>query len=182
MAGLRLQTEAGERIIRIDGTLSIGRDSHNDLVLADNVVSNWHATIEEPVGGGVCTLIDHQSLNGTYVQRDGIDPLRVQARHVLRSGDAIRIGSARLVFEASIPASPSPSPAPAPERPIPPERHAAEQTGAFPRTEHGRVRPVVLGWEPAAPAEDASVLERLRALEDRVAKLEAALERREPAE
>jgi pSer/pThr/pTyr-binding forkhead associated (FHA) protein len=178
MAGLRQHTDAGERIFRIDGTLSIGRDPHNDLVLADNVVSNWHASIEEQ--SGTCTLLDLQSLNGTYVQRGATEPERLQAPHALQTGDAIRIGSARLVFEASIPARPSP----AAERQTPPVSHAADRTSAFPPTEQGRVVPVVLGWESVAPAASGedSVLQRLRALEERVSKLEAALKRREPAD
>jgi pSer/pThr/pTyr-binding forkhead associated (FHA) protein len=173
MGGLRQQSEAGERIFRIDGTFTIGRDPHSDLVLADHVVSSRHASVLDEAGR--FTLVDHQSRNGTYVQRAGNEPVRVRSSHQLFSGDVIRIGSTRLVFDSAV----------SPETPLlgsapPPESRPASATSAFPPTEQGRAIPVFLGGH-APPSRDA-VLERLDVLEARVAKLEAELRRMEGAD
>src|ERR1700716_1538290 len=108
MGGLRHLTEAGDRVFLIQKRFNIGRDLHNDLVLADHLVSNWHTSVEEHDGGFV--VVDHSSLNGTFVQRGGAAPTRVKERHPLQAGDVIRVGSATLVFETSVQPTPSPGP------------------------------------------------------------------------
>jgi pSer/pThr/pTyr-binding forkhead associated (FHA) protein len=171
MGGLRHLTEAGEHVFRIQHRFNIGRDPQNDLVISDQVVSNWHTSVEEHEGGFV--VVDHNSRNGTYVQRGGSEPTRVQQRQALQTGDVIRVGSARLIFEASIQSTPAA--APTPVVPSPGERNAHDdQTGAFPPTQHGRVLPVFFGGREAGKD---TVLERLNALEERVARLETQLKR-----
>jgi pSer/pThr/pTyr-binding forkhead associated (FHA) protein len=183
MGGLRHLTEAGERVFRIQKRFNIGRDLQNDLVLSDQVVSNWHTSVEEDEDG--FAVVDHNSLNGTYVQRGGAEPTRVQQRQPLQGGDVIRVGSARLVFETAIQLTPSPAPTPASSAPV--ERDAVDRTSAFPPTQVGRVLPVFFGGQaaeaphdheesPSATGHDG-VLERLKALEERVGRLETALNR-----
>jgi len=128
MGGLRQSTDKGERVWRIDDRFTIGRDPHNDLVLSDHVVSSRHATIEDRSGEFV--LVDHDSRNGTYVQRGGGEPIRVRSSYALSSGDAIRVGSSRLVFDKSI-AAPAPVLS---NPPSPPEVSVAPPTSAFPPT------------------------------------------------
>jgi pSer/pThr/pTyr-binding forkhead associated (FHA) protein len=177
MVGLRHLSEAGERVFRIEKRFNIGRDLQNDLVLVDQVVSNWHTSVEEHEGGFV--VVDHNSLNGTYVQRGGAAPTRVEQRQLLQAGDVIRVGSATLVFETSV--HPMPAPAPAPAIPSRSEPNADDQTSAFPPTRQGRILPVFLGGQPVdvpnARAGQDDVLERLKALEERMARVEADLNR-----
>jgi pSer/pThr/pTyr-binding forkhead associated (FHA) protein len=197
--GLRQLTDAGDRIFRIRSRFNIGRDVQNDLVLTDPVVSNWHTSVEEHAGGFV--VVDHNSLNGTYVQRGGAEPTRVHQRQPLLPGDVIRIGSARLVFESSVP---TPSSAPTPTIPPVAEHQVDDPTSGFPATLHGRIlpafladqvpeasdtplgSPAVAGRLPEArnkppgsqlAAGQDPVLERLKSLEERVAHLESELRR-----
>jgi hypothetical protein len=181
MGGLRHLTEAGERVFRIENRFNIGRDLQNDLVVSDQVVSNWHTSVEVQEGGFV--VVDHNSLNGTYVQRGGAEPTRVQQRQALQTGDVIRVGATRLVFDASVQSTPPAAPTPAISSPR--EPNADERTSAFPPTQRGRVLPVFFGGRaaesPGAQRESVSetgsdaMLERLKALEQRVARLETQL-------
>jgi uncharacterized RDD family membrane protein YckC len=72
------------------GALSIGRDPGNDLVLPDAMVSRRHAVIEYRAGR--YALRDCNSSNGSLVNGDRI------FEHLLRDGDVVAIGSARLLF------------------------------------------------------------------------------------
>ena len=72
------------------GPLSIGRDSSNDLCLADSVVSRKHCRIE-PVGEHY-EVVDLDSHNGTFV--NGIPA----GRRAIEHGDTIRIGKSELLF------------------------------------------------------------------------------------
>src|ERR1700735_2753572 len=74
----------------IDGRLSIGRESSNQLCLIDPVVSRKHCTIEQ--AGDNFELNDLDSHNGTFV--NGI-PVRCKT---INHGDSIRIGNSELVF------------------------------------------------------------------------------------
>jgi transcriptional regulator with GAF, ATPase, and Fis domain len=74
----------------IDGGLSIGRDSSNQLCLIDPVVSRKHCTIKQ--AGDNFELNDLDSHNGTFV--NGI-PVRCKT---IDHGDTIRIGNSELVF------------------------------------------------------------------------------------
>ncbi len=77
---------AGERV-------TVGRDPHSDIFLDDVTVSRDHAVVL--VAGGVVTLQDLGSLNGTYVNRRRID-----TPEQLADGDELQIGKFRLAFIA----------------------------------------------------------------------------------
>lgn len=70
--------------------LSIGRDPGNDLVLPDAMVSRRHAVVE--YRSGQYALRDCNSSNGSLVNGDRV------FEHVLKDGDVVAIGSARLLF------------------------------------------------------------------------------------
>jgi pimeloyl-ACP methyl ester carboxylesterase len=72
-------------------TLSIGRHAGNDLMLDGGNVSRHHARIEQ-TGAGF-RLRDLGSTNGTWLGSQRID------ERLLRAGDTVRIGNARLVFK-----------------------------------------------------------------------------------
>jgi len=72
------------------GLLSIGRDPGNDLVLPDAMVSRRHAVVEYRAGR--YALRDCNSSNGSLVNGDRV------FEHVLRDGDVVAIGTARLLF------------------------------------------------------------------------------------
>jgi pSer/pThr/pTyr-binding forkhead associated (FHA) protein len=72
---------------------TIGRDDGNALQLPDPQVSKRHAIIRAK--GGVCTIEDLDSTNGTTV-----NGTRVK-RTTLRIGDRIGIGPFEVVFEST---------------------------------------------------------------------------------
>lgn len=67
------------------GRVTIGRDKSNDLVLAAESVSGFHAALI--VEGGSCALIDLGSTNGTYVNGE-----RLSGKKELKAWDLIRFG------------------------------------------------------------------------------------------
>lgn len=83
--------------------VSIGRDPSNDLVLSDAMVSRRHAILERR--GDQYVLRDNSSSNGTMVNGD-----RVLTEQLLRDGDLIAIGSARLLFNVEAPGGSPPLP------------------------------------------------------------------------
>jgi pSer/pThr/pTyr-binding forkhead associated (FHA) protein/subtilisin family serine protease len=70
--------------------VTLGRSSDNDIHLSDSLVSRKHARIE--LQGGLFTIIDLDSANGTFVNGQRI------RQHGLRSGDEIRVGHSQLRF------------------------------------------------------------------------------------
>ncbi len=72
-------------------TLSIGRDSLNDMVIDHPSSSRFHAQIKKLKGDYV--LVDLNSTNGTFVNGKPI-----AERRVLKVGDVIRIGPTNLTF------------------------------------------------------------------------------------
>lgn len=70
----------------------IGRSTHADIVLADPSVSGHHAKLSPR--GDAFAVSDLGSTNGTTV-----DGRAVQGEHVLRGGETIGIGDARLRYE-----------------------------------------------------------------------------------
>ena len=72
--------------ITIKGTrMRIGRDAHNDIILADDTISSEHAILE--IDGGRYWLEDRRSTNGTRVGDQRLAPgQRVQ----LKGGDHLR--------------------------------------------------------------------------------------------
>lgn len=88
------------RIIGIEGRIqtlplskeemSVGRSKDNDVVLLDHVVSRYHARIIDTKEGYLLT--DLGSFNGTEVNGKSVQ------NRLLKNGDEIRIGHARIVF------------------------------------------------------------------------------------
>lgn len=66
--------------------IKIGRDSGNDIVVAEETVSSLHAVIE--YRDGFYFLEDQRSKNGTWLNDVALGPY---APHKLKSGDAIRL-------------------------------------------------------------------------------------------
>ena len=85
----RLVDSAGAAVV-LRGRLSIGREPGNDLVMADVRVSRRHAVVQRTPQGWL--LVDQQSSNGTLVNGNLV------ATRVLRHGDVITVGGARLTF------------------------------------------------------------------------------------
>lgn len=71
---------------------TIGRSTHADIVLADPSVSGQHAKIAPQ--GDAFALSDLGSTNGTTV-----DGAPVKGEHLLRGGETVGIGDARLRYE-----------------------------------------------------------------------------------
>lgn len=81
---------AGSRFLLDQPTTSAGRHPDSDIFLDDVTVSRRHA--EFRLDGNEFQVVDVGSLNGTYVNRDRIDQVR------LKDGDEVQIGKFRLVF------------------------------------------------------------------------------------
>jgi pSer/pThr/pTyr-binding forkhead associated (FHA) protein len=85
-AGARFQLDA--RVTRI------GRHPESEIFLDDITVSRRHAELERQAGAYV--VRDVSSLNGTYVNRERIEEVR------LASGDELQIGKFKLVYLAAV--------------------------------------------------------------------------------
>jgi hypothetical protein len=75
----------------LDGTLSIGREPDNSIVLADTYLSGHHATITRTDAG--VSVTDLGSRNGTF-----LNGMRLTEVRPLKVGDRLQIGY--TVFEA----------------------------------------------------------------------------------
>jgi transcriptional regulator with GAF, ATPase, and Fis domain/pSer/pThr/pTyr-binding forkhead associated (FHA) protein len=73
------------------GSLSLGRDASNQIVVGDAAVSRKHCSVTE-VASGVFELADLDSANGTLLNGNQV------SRNTVRHGDRIRIGSSEYVF------------------------------------------------------------------------------------
>jgi len=81
-----------------DKHFTIGRGRNCSLKLADDAkISRNHATIVREADGS-CVIKDHNSSNGTYVNKRRID------RHILQVGDQILVGVHRFYFRLGDPA------------------------------------------------------------------------------
>lgn len=83
---------AGTRFILDRPVTAVGRHPNSDIFLEDATVSRRH--VEFHCGEGEFRVVDVDSLNGTYLNRQ---PVRSA---VLAHGDEIRIGNFRLMFLA----------------------------------------------------------------------------------
>ena len=81
---------AGSRFLLDQEVVSAGRHPESEIFLDDVTVSRRHAEFHRQ--GDSFTVSDVGSLNGTYVNRDRIDRVR------LNDGDEVQIGKFRLVF------------------------------------------------------------------------------------
>jgi pSer/pThr/pTyr-binding forkhead associated (FHA) protein len=80
----------GARFLVDQAQSSIGRATDSQIFLDDVTVSRKHAAIE--VEGGVFTLQDLGSLNGTYLNNQSI------SKSALKTGDEIQVGKFHLLF------------------------------------------------------------------------------------
>jgi pSer/pThr/pTyr-binding forkhead associated (FHA) protein len=69
---------------------TIGRHRNNDIMVSDPKVSSFHARLDRQPDGFL--LVDLKSRNGSYVNGKKVE------NAVLKSGDEIRMGTARLVY------------------------------------------------------------------------------------
>jgi hypothetical protein len=98
MSRLVLVKEGGETSFPLgrDST-ALGRHKNNDVVVSDPKVSSFHARIDKVKEGYV--IVDLKSRNGTF-----LNGKRVESA-VLKTGDEIRLGTARLVYKVDYTAS-----------------------------------------------------------------------------
>jgi hypothetical protein len=73
-------------------TYTIGRHRNNDIVISDPKVSSFHARIDR-TGEGF-NLVDLKSRNGSF-----INGKRIEQAASLKTGDEVRMGTARLVYK-----------------------------------------------------------------------------------
>ncbi len=93
---LEVWTSAGRELLSMPSPRStIGSSETADLVVTDGSVSRIHALLEWL--GGSWFVQDLGSRNGTFVNGE-----RVQVRRVVRAGDEIRLGRARLVLRGIV--------------------------------------------------------------------------------
>jgi pSer/pThr/pTyr-binding forkhead associated (FHA) protein len=82
---------AGSTFLIDKDVATAGRSPESDVFLDDVTVSRHHAEIRREGGEGFL-VHDLGSLNGTYVNRELVESVR------LASGDELQIGKFRLVF------------------------------------------------------------------------------------
>jgi hypothetical protein len=70
---------------------TLGRHRNNDIVISDPKVSSFHARIDRSAEG--FTLNDLKSRNGTFLNGKRIET------GVLKTGDEVRLGTARLLYK-----------------------------------------------------------------------------------
>ncbi len=70
---------------------TLGRHRNNDIVVTDPKVSSFHARLERQPAGFL--FVDLKSRNGSFVNGKKVE------NAVLKSGDEIRMGTARLVYK-----------------------------------------------------------------------------------
>ena len=83
----------GARFLLDDQEVTSGRHPDSDIFLDDVTVSRKHVVFSRVEGG--FSVKDVGSLNGTYVNRNLIDEVR------LSTGDEVQIGKFRLVYYAA---------------------------------------------------------------------------------
>jgi hypothetical protein len=81
---------AGSRFLLDQDVTTAGRHPDSDIFLDDVTVSRRHAEIRRDGNG--FTIVDSDSLNGTFVNRNRVD------RAELKNGDEIQIGKFKLVI------------------------------------------------------------------------------------
>jgi pSer/pThr/pTyr-binding forkhead associated (FHA) protein len=85
---------SGARFLLDQDVTTAGRHPEADIFLDDVTVSRKHAEFRRVEGG--FEVVDAGSLNGTYVNQDRVDSVR------LRNGSEVRIGKFRLTFYAGV--------------------------------------------------------------------------------
>jgi pSer/pThr/pTyr-binding forkhead associated (FHA) protein len=92
LLAVRRGPNAGARFLLDHDVTSSGRHPDSDIFLDDVTVSRRHAEFHRE--GGLFTVRDVGSLNGTYVNRERVESA------TLSNGDEVQIGKFRLVFLA----------------------------------------------------------------------------------
>jgi pSer/pThr/pTyr-binding forkhead associated (FHA) protein len=92
LLAVRRGPNAGARFLLDHDVTTSGRHPDSDIFLDDVTVSRRHAEFHRE--GGVFTVRDVGSLNGTYVNRERVESA------TLSNGDEVQIGKFRLVFIA----------------------------------------------------------------------------------
>ena len=87
---VRAGEQAGDRFTLDRDLTRLGRHPDSEISLDDITVSRRHVDIERTADGYVAT--DAGSLNGTYVNQERIERIRLQ------HGDELQVGKFRLVF------------------------------------------------------------------------------------
>jgi pSer/pThr/pTyr-binding forkhead associated (FHA) protein len=87
---VRRGPNAGSRFLLDTDVTTAGRHPESDIFLDDVTVSRRHAEFRRE--GGVFTVRDVGSLNGTYVNRERVESA------TLANADEVQIGKFRLVF------------------------------------------------------------------------------------
>ena len=100
-----LEMADGRRVPLDKETVTLGRGSGNDLVLADSAISRRHARLQRLPHGWL--LIDLNSANGTNVNGDPII-----GPYLLQDGDSISAGEQQLTFHVGSGTLPVPTPRP----------------------------------------------------------------------
>jgi hypothetical protein len=88
---VRAGAQAGDRFVLASPLTRLGRHPDSEISLDDITVSRRHAEIQR-LGDGGYEVRDAGSLNGTYVNQQRIDAVR------LEHGDEVQVGKFRLVF------------------------------------------------------------------------------------
>jgi hypothetical protein len=81
---------------------TIGRHRNNDIVISDPKVSSFHARIDRSAEGYL--LVDLKSRNGSYINGKRLET------GVLKTGDEVRMGTARLIYKVDYTAPVTPAP------------------------------------------------------------------------
>ena len=91
---LEVWKPSGRELVALNGPrVTLGKAPTNEVSLEhDATVSRLHAILENH--GSAWSIRDVGSRNGTYINGEKID-----AERVLRSGDELRLGKCRLVFQ-----------------------------------------------------------------------------------
>lgn len=85
--------DGGAQQVELEGDVTVGRGSDNDVVLDDPTVSRHHVVFERLAAGW--SVHDLNSTNGTFVNGE---PL--QGARPLYSDDQIQVGETKLVYRA----------------------------------------------------------------------------------
>jgi len=119
---IRVGAGAVEQVIELGDVTTVGRQPTNTLQIVDRLVSKEHAVISRRPNTQVFVLRDLDSRNGTYC-----NDVLVEAAHVLKNGDLVRIGSTCWRFEGGEEPKPAAPPPPPQEEEPPASIHATMQ-------------------------------------------------------
>ena len=93
---LEVWTESGRTLLPLSsGRSTVGSSTESDIVVHDPSVSRTHVLLEQL--GGAWFVEDLGSRNGTYLNGQ-----RITGRRVVRPGDEIRLGVARVVLRGVV--------------------------------------------------------------------------------